>query len=229
MNIEPTAHLPAVGRGRAQRRGPPSAGYAHIGFLHTTRGESNWFQRIRSLPADALPTAGTGHVGVPDQDHVLDRLPPHDPQQSAVLFVAPECDALLNLARQLLTAHVGIVPAIGGNHPTVGLGSVVDDRPHRLEVGGLARPDDRWESSFHGSRLCANHCRKRRCRSVGVATGAVWPRSDPCSTLQPFHSGNRRSVLCACSLFHHLAFRACRWRTALPAKGAWNWRAPSVK
>ena len=99
-------------------------------------------------PADAPTPLAGAHVGMADQGHVLHVLDAHHPHQSSFLLHAPEHHARVHLMAQLLPGHVGLLPAVRGDHIAVGLGRVVDDFVHGLEVVFLAQADH----GAHGSR-----------------------------------------------------------------------------
>jgi hypothetical protein len=97
---------------------------------------------VREQPrADALALARREDVRVADQVDVLDGLDPDDPDERARLLVAPEPHAGGDLALELVHGHVGLVPAVGGDHPAVCLGRRVDDREDRLDVVVAAAAD----------------------------------------------------------------------------------------
>jgi hypothetical protein len=83
---------------------------------------------------------------VADQVDLGKPLDAHDPEQLAVVLVAPELDAGRDLAVQLAHRHVRLVPAVGRDYAAVRLGCGVDDREDRLALVVTARADARHRS-----------------------------------------------------------------------------------
>jgi hypothetical protein len=61
-------------------------------------------------------------------------LNPHDAYEIAVLLIPPELDASGNLFFQFLKCHIGFMPSVVGNNPSVCLGGIVDDG---AQAGGI--------------------------------------------------------------------------------------------
>jgi hypothetical protein len=68
---------------------------------------------------------------VADQVDVADGLDAHDSEQRAALLVAPERDACADLGVEFVGGHVGVAPAVGGDHAAIRLRGRVDDREDR--------------------------------------------------------------------------------------------------
>src|SRR5689334_6070595 len=52
----------------------------------------------------------------------------HHANQCPTLLIAPEYDPGVNLAIELVSRHIGIVPPIGRDHTAIDLGGSIDDR-----------------------------------------------------------------------------------------------------
>src|SRR5262249_43920739 len=108
---------------RPLRRGPGAD-------QHAARAQAA--QMTEQHAADAAPLAARQDIGVTDEIDVTHRLGAHDAEQPVVLLMPPEHDPGGDLAIELVARHVGLVPAVGRDHPAVGLSGGVDDR----EYGG---------------------------------------------------------------------------------------------
>jgi hypothetical protein len=82
---------------------------------------------LEQRAADSVPLPVRRDIGVADQIDVAHGLDPHDPDEGAVVLAAPEGDARFDLPIELARGHVRLMPAIGWDHPAVGLGRAVDD------------------------------------------------------------------------------------------------------
>ena len=126
--------MAAVERDRPLGAGPGPHEHRALGPLRDV---------IEQRAADASALAPGPDVRVPDQVHLAAGLDAHHAEQLAVRLVAPEDDAVGDLALDLGNGHVGLVPAVGGDDAAVGLGGGVDDRGDRLALGGATWPDRR--------------------------------------------------------------------------------------
>lgn len=97
----------------------------------------------KQLPTDAAATLACPYIGVPNQCNVLHVLDTHNALKRTLTLRAPEGNSILKLSMELLPCHVGFVPSICGDHPSVCLGSIVDDGPNVCEVSFVARSNHR--------------------------------------------------------------------------------------
>jgi hypothetical protein len=104
----------------------------------------------QQLPADAAALGGGGDVRVADEVDVADGLDPHDAEQLAAGLGAPEGDPGGDLVLELALRHVGLVPAVGGDHAAVGLGRRVDDAEDGGALVVAARPDAAHDGGIYG-------------------------------------------------------------------------------
>src|SRR5262249_13863224 len=84
-------------------------------------------QMLEQSTAHTAPLAAWQDVSMTNEIDIAHRLDAHHPGQPPVLLIAPEGDTGSDLAIKLVPRHVGLVPPIGRDHTTIGLGSGVDD------------------------------------------------------------------------------------------------------
>src|SRR3970040_2419683 len=91
-------------------------------------------------------------VRVANEGYVRDVLQPHHRHALLVLDVRPEHPARRQLRFQLGGGHVGLVPAVGGDFASVGLGPVVDHGEEGIEVTRVAPANHRagWALTVPG-------------------------------------------------------------------------------
>ena len=73
-----------------------------------------------------------------DQGNVKTVLDSHNGNGPRTFFGAPEDDTIIHLEAELVTGHVGIVPAVIRYHPAVGYGCRVDNPEEVVKITGLA-------------------------------------------------------------------------------------------
>jgi hypothetical protein len=76
-----------------------------------------------------------------DEGDILDLLEAHHSHQEPVFFAPPESDPFSNFVPEFFPGHVRFLPAVLGNHPSVGPGGIVDDFVYGLEFIGGAPAD----------------------------------------------------------------------------------------
>jgi hypothetical protein len=104
----------------------------------------------QQLAADAAALGGGGDVRVADEVDVADGLDAHDAEQLAAGLSTPEGDPGGDLVLKLAPRHVGLVPAVRGDHSAVGLGRRVDDGEDGGALVVAARPDAAHDGAIYG-------------------------------------------------------------------------------
>src|SRR5512139_947248 len=126
--------------------GPGAEENGPLGLLHE-EGEQG--------AAYTLPLPCGPDVGVPDERHIPNILEPHDPDKLALFLVPPEGHTRIDLVPELVPGHVGSLPTVRRDGAPIGLGSLVDDGEHRLEVPLNAAADHRFSLTCKASRFAS--------------------------------------------------------------------------
>jgi len=89
---------------------------------------------VEEFPTNAPTLMRSEDVRVADQRRVLDYLEAHHAQDFVVLDPPIEPDARLDRVSQIRRGHVGILPPVVRNHALIGVGGIVYNPPHGVEV-----------------------------------------------------------------------------------------------
>ena len=99
-------------------------------------------QVLQQKTPDSLALVLREHVRMPDKRHVFHRLDAHHPSESRIGPVyAPKAHTALDLTRKFRRLHVGIMPAVGGNHSSVPCRAGVNDCEDGLLLIEAATPN----------------------------------------------------------------------------------------
>ena len=128
---------------------------------------------LQQPAADAAPAVCGPDISVADQRDVLDVLQTHHGKQPSILLQAPEPDPMLDLIRQLLGRHVGVLVAVMGDDPFVGVRRVVDHLEDRVKIVIGAWPDDVRHRCTDSQHARSRHQGYRKPRSRRHRPGGV--------------------------------------------------------
>ena len=85
------------------------------------------------MPTPPVLLRGQG-IGVSSERDVGHVLQPHDTEHTSVASKAEKFHAGPHFGKKLFARHVGLVPAVGGNHAAIGDRGVVDDGADRFGI-----------------------------------------------------------------------------------------------
>src|SRR5256885_759021 len=124
--------MPLVEANRPRRGRPRS---------NKDRSRRNHPQMLDQLATNTAPLLPRQNVSVANQIDVAHVLNSHHTDQLALRLVAPERDAISDLALELLHRHVRLMPTVGRNRCAISLGGFINDRQDPIALVRATWPD----------------------------------------------------------------------------------------